>query len=355
MGEKFSDSFKLYALAICSVIGAGFISGAEVFEFYARFGEFAYLGITVFFVLCTLLTYKIVYNKKIEKVQNLCNTSPKKAFLSKNKIKSFIINMNVLLISGAMFSGLVSTSKTLLGSNYLLPLILCYVAVFFILLVGINGLSKVDFFVLAFLLLVVCIFAVSLIFPEHGMGILMLTQNNEFKFGTLILSVLFSALHLFMNIVGLCPLVSECGIKFSKKGALLFSVLLSGTLSAILTIFAVFLQKNIYFSLFSMPFLQFFVMQGGFLKVVFVIGLLLALLSTLLSCLIGVKQVSAKIVQKICPKNADEKKDRSFKNFLATSASVVVGMLLGLIDFNLYVSYVYPAIGVLNFFVLLFL
>ena len=113
---------KVGLLMLCAIVGVGFVSGAEIYSFYVRFGNFAYLGVFVFFVLINFLLNKIFKDfdniENIVKVNNLNKNHTKYTILTKSKIKSLLINLNVLLVASAMFAGLFSLIKNLFYHNY---------------------------------------------------------------------------------------------------------------------------------------------------------------------------------------------------------------------------------------------
>ena len=96
MGEKWLvKSLKLIVMLICAIVGVGFVSGAEIVQFYSRFGKNSYFGLIVFFLLIFVLVLKILTisnNSENElKMNNLNKICTKNTFLLKFKIKNTII------------------------------------------------------------------------------------------------------------------------------------------------------------------------------------------------------------------------------------------------------------------------
>ena len=87
-------SLKLGIMMLCAIVGVGFVSGAEIYSFYVRFGNFAYLGVFVFFVLMFFLLNKIFKdfenNENVVKVNNLNKNNAKNTFLTRSNIKSIL-------------------------------------------------------------------------------------------------------------------------------------------------------------------------------------------------------------------------------------------------------------------------
>jgi len=345
-----SESIKLlnlFVLIICSIVGVGFISGAEIYQFYVRFGKYFYIGIFAFFILVFLLTRKIIlnfyYNKNKYKMLKNNNNCVKNTFLVKNNIKSFLIFFDVLMIASAMISGLNNMTKQLFKNNYFIIMIACIIIVFFILCIGINGLSKVDYVLMLFIIFIGVIFILNLcdfISFDLQSSTNKKYINDDVSWGSFIFPIIFASLYVFMNIIQLEPILKEYKVTFTKKSINIFSLVLSGFLSIVLLLFSIFLNNNIKLTDFSMPFLTFFENISPTLKFIYIIGLFLALISSLLSCLIGVKRGILKF---------------SKNNIVASGFSVILVLLLGMISFSTYVSVIYPIIGAINFVIFIFL
>lgn len=378
--------FKNYAVLIvmmlCSVVGVGFVSGAEIYRFFTRFGSYAYFGVVVFFVLIYFLTLKILksdkvtqknsnaeisHNQKYLKMINLSKFNSKNAFLSKSGLKSILTNLNVFMLSSAMFAGLFVVLKNLFNHNYFLIGILFLIGLFLLVMFGVSVLQKFDYFVAMLIGFVVVYF---LIFsagncsggfveallnfePEFANFSQNETESSLKNFG---FSILFSCIYVFMNIIQVQSIVSQyasqyetqyrgqfegqvetaVSVKTCKKIAFWFAFLLS----AILFVFVNFLLNNSYLANSEMPFFKFFQHRGGVVFVLFVLGLVLALMASLATTLLGVKKQIQHFTK---------------SNFLATAVALVLVGLASLIGFSNFVFYVYPIIGILNLIIFVFL
>ena len=331
--------FELLLLMIGSVAGVGFISGAELYHSFARFGAFGYTGIILFFCLFSALSYKILSDKIIYKnnlkMQNCNEIVSKNTIYGNFNFKSILTFFNVLMISSAMFSGLRELLKTLFYDNYYFLYALSLIIVFLILFYGVKGLSKFNLFVILFL------FAIKIfMLNEINFKTININFNNLWGYKNIIKSLGFSFVFVFMNIVELQPVVSEFDINFSKRTAKVFSLIFSFFVAFVMIVFVLFLQHHKYVANEPMPLLSYFATRGTILKFFFSIGLLIALLSTLMACLLGVKRG-------ILNKVGD--------NFFATSLAVVFSLLLGCFNFSFFVSVIYPIIGIMNFIIFVFL
>lgn len=339
---NFNSFFKitnLLILMLCSVVGAGFVSGAEIYEVFVRFGDFWFVGVMIFFILMFVLSFKITLNfcvdKQYVKMYKINKFMTKNTFYIKNKIKSILVFFNVLLISAAMFSGLRVLLQQLFNHNYIVVFAICIFLVFCILFFGIDGLQKMDYIVFVFMLLF-CVWCVS---SNMSVKLSFVAHSNVDDSLSILPCISFASLYVFMNIVQLEPIFSEYNISLTKKKALVLSFSYAFILTLILCLFIVFLKNNIQFSVFQMPFLEYFSEVGGIPLFLFSVGLVLALVSSLLTSLVGVKRTFLKRTT----------------NFNSSLFAVVLALLLSVFDFSFFVSVVYPLIGFINFVIFVFL
>ena len=280
---------------LCSFIGVGFVSGAEIYEFFVRFGKLSFLGIILFFVLCFLLSFKILkfqinnnfsFENKIKindkiKSNKLLKMSKndliknKITFLNKNSLKNFIVFLNVYFISATMFSGLNNLISNLFNHNFFLILILSFFVTFIFVLIGVKGLEKLDIFVVLFVAIITTFFVSNKSFDLKTIfnfenNILseknILALNKILFFGE---SLFFASLYVFMNILQFEPIVARSGINFSKKSAFFFSLMFALTLSVLLFIFVTFLSAKPELFESQMPFFTYFVSIGGVVSIFF--------------------------------------------------------------------------------------
>ncbi len=329
--------FKIVLLMLCSVVGVGFISGAEIYSFFVKFGKLFYFQIVILFLLLFCLVYKIfsqnLKSKNILKMNKINKNIAKNTFLTKSKIKSILVFLNLVLMSAAMFSGLFLTIKNLLNNNYYFVWIFLILLIFFVLCFGFGGLVKIDIIVGLILLFL------SFWFIKNLNNVEMISfENYSMKFA--VEAIFFVITYIFMNIVQIEPIAGEFGLNLNKKIILIVSFLFSFLFLIILFIFGKFLNGNQQFIGFEMPFFEYFKYVGGVKLIVFVLGLFLAILSSLITALVGVKQrlISA------------------FKsNVLSSGIAIFVSLILSLIGFLNFVKVVYPIVGVINFIIFVFL
>ena len=334
--------FKTVILMLCSIIGVGFVSGAEINQFFTKFENFSYIGVIVFGVVLFLLLNKILkqytYIQNCVKMTFLNKNISNNTILVKSRIKTILVNFNILMISSAMFSGMFLLLKQLFNNNYYFIYLFVCLIIFFILCNGINGLQKFDYLVIVFLIFLIANFVINLSTSSRVSDIKVDDLIVDKK--SILSSIVFAGIYVFMNIVQLQSILNELNLKLSKKGRLILSILFSIILSLILFCLILFLNKNSYLKNYDMPFLNYFKSQSKFFQRVFSIGLLFTVLSSLISALFGVKKIMSKI----------------FKlGYTQAFYAMLLSILFSFIGFSNFVSIVYPLIGIINFIIFVFL
>lgn len=348
------------ALLICSIVGVGFVSGAEIYEFFVRFGEFKFVGIAFVFIFTFLLIYKILRNlqkaKNCKSIQILSKNDIKTIEINKKTVRSLLIFLCTCLVCGAMVSGLRVLSFGLFNKEGIILVVVVLLLAGLLLFLGLSSISKFDYLVLVFLFILSIYFTFSkfsnqLEWSAYGSNLSTASGLKLFFF-----SGFFGALYVFMNIIQAEPILHECNISLSKKKSAAFSALFATLVCCILFIFVNFASKNLFLADFSMPFLTHFAMRGGAMLVVFSIGLFLALVSGLLSALFAVKHFLVSRIKSPYTLNKSGKSRLKVKyNLLFTALAILLSVGFGFINFDVYISIIYPIIGGVNFVILLFL
>lgn len=343
--KTITDYLKLFVLMVGALIGVGFISGAEIYQFFARFKNGFVFGILAFFILLFVLTMRILDNNKdcktYLKMFNLNKNHANNTFYQKTKIKLFLQNLSVVLVAGAMVSGLKNLILNLLNDNYYLFFCFCLVVVFFLLYFGVDWLAKFNIFVVFIICVMVVAMAQSLNCCTEKLGEMFSFEAEFYSFKNITIPILFSGIYVFMNIVQIKPVCDAVGVKYNKKLNIVYSLIFSFIMSLVVFVFVLFLNKHRYLCEFDMPLLSFFKINGNkHLLRLFLVGMFACLISTLLSCLIGIKERLKTVFH---------------SNLYQTFLSIMLAVLVGTLDFSVFISLIYPLIGVINFIVFVFL
>ena len=183
-------------------------------------------------------------------------------------------------------------------------------------------------------------FIYVLIFNSSNFSLNNLMNDGKYLVKNLALSAVFSYIYVFMNVVQIQPIVKEFDGKFNSKHKWLFPFLFSLSLTFLLLVFVMFMFNFFNLKNQEMPFLSYFKTKSRVMYFIYILGLFLALLSSLISCLVGVKNWFRNAVK---------------SNIFATGISILLSMVISLIGFSSFVLIVYPIIGIINFIIFIFL
>lgn len=307
-------SFNVFLVAVCSFIGVGFITGAEIWFYFARFGVNLFAGIVVFAVVSFVLVYYSISPKQIQNEKFL-------------RVKRAISALSEFLIASAMVSGLLEICQDLFGRLWFIVFLLAICVVIFIYFKGVNSFIIYNYFVAIFV-----IFILICLFLFNNKNTIDFSLNFSIK--EMIYSAIFSLIYIFMNIAEVRPILTKYNQNKKQNKKIFFSLIFSLTLIFLVIMLSFVLVSNKKIVNFSMPFLLYFKNNGRVLFLVFLVGLVMCLLSTLLSCLIGVED-----------KVFVNENDKNFVKIIV----IILSLTIGQIPFRVFVMIVYPIIAVLNF------
>ena len=350
---------------ICSMIGAGFFSGAEIYQFFARFGYYSIIGIVLFFGVCFFVVHKMLLNNllkkttgdkslfghetnlkkrlesdakiKIEtelKLYNLSKKCLKNTFLNKVAIKEILLFFNFLLISGAMISGMKFLIFELFKDNYILIFLSFILVIFLCVSFDFKGLGNFNLIVFGLF-----VFVLVSVAGEFDFFKISVQSNKINSFQNITMSSFLALLYVFMNVVTIQPIVDSFNFDYTKKHAFKIAFLFSLFLTIVIVFYVLFLfQIDCVGD--QMPLLSVFQNMGRFEEILFIIGMFFALISTLISCLIGAKRDFEKV---------------GFSKITAVLGAMLSSFILSQINFSTFVSYIYPVVGFINFVIYVFL
>lgn len=310
--------FNVGLVAICSFIGVGFISGAEIWFYFARFGSGMFAGLVVFAILMVLL---IKFSLNASKFQSA----------KQSRLKTAILGLSEFLIASAMTSGLLETSKTLFGKFWPLVFLCSILTISFLFFKDLKSFVLYNYFVAFFV-----IFVIVFLLLNNNYNSLEFSLKTNYK--NITSSALFSSIYVFMNISEIRPILLNCQTLKTKKQKFIFAFIISLVLILSIIVFSVSLLCNLNLTNYSMPFLLLFKNYSGAVYYIFLIGLVLAMISTAESCLIGVMGHLSY-----------SKQDENFYKTLV----IILLLIFGQIPFKIFVKVLYPIIAILNFFLFL--
>lgn len=240
---------KVTTVIIGTIIGAGFISGQEIYSFFNKYGETGKIGILVSIGLIALViykTYKIIYEKNIKNYQELLDaTIPGKHKIIVETIKNII---NIFLIISFLI--MCSAFSTYCNETYGIPKLIGGAIIsalsYIILINDVKAIIKTN----EILMPIIIIFIIL-------MGILTIKnietiKKLEFVCKPIISGLLYANYNSIVLIPMLLPLKEQIKTKKQIKqvSSISFIIMLS------LTILIYKMQENVYTSNLEMPMLS---------------------------------------------------------------------------------------------------
>ena len=243
------EVIKVTSVIIGTIIGAGFISGQEIYSFFNKYGEAGRIGILTSILILTFIiykTFKIAYENKINNYEELLECTLK----GKNKIVVYTIKniINIFLIISFLI--MCSAFSTYCQETYELPRILGGVIISFlsylILIKDVKAIIKTNEILMPLIIIFIIIMSILTLktFQISTNGI----QNVE---KTIISGILYAN----FNSIVLIPMLMGIKGQIKTKKQINFVALFSFIIMLILTILIFEMQKNSNGSL-EMPMLE---------------------------------------------------------------------------------------------------
>ncbi len=297
--------FKVIYNAFCvlgCLLGAGFISGAEVITFFVRFGYWGVLGIVLASILFGVVIYKSI--SSAEEHQSVARFN----FLPYCQTS----------IAGAMLSGIINVISQLLKIKYIIVLLCIAIFLFIAICSGIKVANAINTFVSIFAL---CILPIICNYIEIN-NLQIASTNSCLK------ASIFACLYVAMNSIACMPIIKN--IKANKKQRIYIAVLTAFIMAALLSVvYAILVNKSFKT---DMPILE-LVSSSELLKWAYIILLVVAMLSTLFSACSGAKKIFTKLDN----------------NFLESMCTTMAVMTISFVGFGSIINYMYPVIGIALF------
>lgn len=282
------------------LLGAGFISGAEVQTFFVTFGWWGLGGIVLSSVIFSVAVCK--YSGAVA-TGNIGN----------NRFN--FLPYCQMFISGAMLAGLASVLANMLNINYYITLLACGLLLFVSLFFGIKVANIFNIIVSLCTIIILPIVVKSI-------GLKSINISSNFK---LFSSTIYAVLYSIINIVACMPIIKNVSKKHGKAVAII-----SGTVTCtLLCVIFVLLCANTTSS--DMPILS--LLTSGTLKVIYTVLFVVAMLSTMLSASSGAKQIFAKLDN----------------NILESLCACLAIISVSFVGFGGIIKYMYPTIGIAFF------
>ncbi|MFB5189366.1 YkvI family membrane protein [Alicyclobacillus fastidiosus] len=222
---------------IGTVVGAGFASGREIYEFFVRFGPIAYVAILFVTVLFAWLGYRLMALGALLQATSFRDLN---AYLFKPRLQKCIDIVLLLMLFGITVAMLAGTGE-LFKEQFHLPfsvgVLAAMIVTFLTMFFGMNGLLKVNSVIVPTLVTFVLYTAIhtwmyvhptthAVVFPEG--------QNYYVGFPVWLSSLLYAAMNIGLSVGVLVPLGGQIGdLRILRRGATMGAIGLGGMLVAV--------------------------------------------------------------------------------------------------------------------------
>ena len=170
---------NVICIIICTVVGAGFASGKEIYRFFAELGKSGFIGIilsTLFLGIIIFFSLKIITKNKINNNEGLIK------IIKAPRIFYYMINVFLLVSFYVMIAGFCSCFKQELNIPKYIPAVILCMILFAIFTKKSEWLAKINT-VIAPILIIIIIY----IFIKYGWNKeSYIVENNSYILQTMV-------------------------------------------------------------------------------------------------------------------------------------------------------------------------
>ena len=319
---------KILTVLLGTIIGAGFISGAEINLFFNSIGIFGLFGVIISSIILGLTIYfSLTNNNKSynELIRSNLN----------NKILKFIllgmINIFLIISYFIMIAGLSSFFSESINIDYFISSIISILIIFIIVNGDINRIEKFNKLFVPFL--IILLFLLPFLVKDTNLLSLNLYSNNDFN----------NNFNINFFILGLIPIAIKLkeSNNISRKKSLYISLAFSCIISICGIILFILLESNKQFMKNEIPLLDIISNKNKYLKLLVQIAIAISIVSTAVS------------LQYAAILNIEKNKDNYLRDIIIMN---IISIIVSRLGFQTLIKIFYPLfglIGILNFIILM--
>ena len=325
MQQKNISAFKIGTAYIGMVVGAGFASGQEIQNFFARFGYLGLFGLIISTILFIIVGYIIMdLGRKLKATSHLEIIEYSTSKYSR-PIFDFVITFFLFGTFCAMLSGSGAMMQQLFGIPLIFGSILMALLSVITVLTGIKGVIDSISAVVPFLIVSVIFISIATLFKDSVFA--NVTTNTNIINNWFSASILYAAYNLIFAICLLAPLGGQVeDKKVLKKGAIIGGLGLG--IGALFIFLALGCAK---YALPEIPMLEFAQKISPFIAGCYAVVLLAEIYTTAVGNLFG---FIARLREKFT------------KGHISITIIVaLVSIIISLLGFSKLISFLYPIMG----------
>jgi uncharacterized membrane protein YkvI/glyoxylase-like metal-dependent hydrolase (beta-lactamase superfamily II) len=323
---------------VASIMGAGFASGREIWQFFGVFGNNGYIGVGfvgILFVLIGIMTSKIARKLHTNSMGKVIVPSGNKFLVSFvgyfMALMLFTVLVTMSAAGGALINQQFGGSKILGG----------FIIIFFVIITvigGFNRVSQVFRYIMPILVLVVLATSVIIIFSDLQINpVEIAIEPSPLAHNWYIAALLYIS----YNVLAIIPIVSTASIYAKSEKHAIIGVTLGGLFLGFLAfvLISAMLTEPYFSQAMDLPMLGYSNYLPRTISVIYTLVLIFAIYASATSNYYGFTTIL---------------KDGSRKKLLI----IIIGMagfIFGLVGFKNVVAYMFPVEGFLGFGIILFL
>ncbi|MBO7526996.1 MAG: hypothetical protein J6T74_03760 [Clostridia bacterium] len=317
---------KIAFVIVGAKIGAGFASGKEIFEYFAKFGAKSLFFVPFLFVLLYSFTYILLtfgsnFKKYSLKEGNNALMGKICVFKKTFNIFDFFMFMTFLILSSAMFTGLVSLFQTYFtfANKWALYLVVLLITITLI-KISFNAISSISYFIVPLIVICIVINAAFTFNPSSFTTSL----GSISVFPLPFLTILYASQNTFLASF----IIIKSGFGLSKLEQKKVSLIVALVICSLLTIGILCFLFNPSLSYSNMPFAEISKNVDTLYSYIFGFIIFSSIITTYATTITSLKEY--------------------FKEKEKNGAVIMLGLIsiLSLVDFSHIIQYLYPIIGI---------
>jgi len=304
-----------YFLILSAIIGVGFASGKEIYEFFFVFDGGSLLGILAFGLLYVYLFFVIDYIKH-KLALNSYNEFNTAIFGKLTKITNVFIIINFSITCAGMLAGADYLFATFFGLKFKVASLVISIITFLVILGGIGKIKSVANIIIPVMIASIVINSFANITPQN-VNMQISTQNS-------FMAIYYGLLFGVNNFVAALPVLFETK---QKKSGRIFVIV---SIAIIILLNVLVLASNNYIT--DMPMFEASANISPWFYYIYFATLILALFSTTLICSYNMQSI-------IC---------KGKKSVFIAIVIVLFNLILSNLGYNFIVKYLYVASGIIS-------
>ena len=276
-GSKLWSTVVDYFLILSAIVGVGFASGKDIYEFFFRFDGASFIGLFAFGLLYIYLFFIIQHINRKLKLKSYSEFN-QALFGKLCKISNIVMVINFAITCAGMLAGADYLFQTFFGIGHKIPSIVLSVVAFFILLGGIDKVKVVANIIVPIMIAVMVINSIANTTPQN------VHLDISFKNGAM--AIYYGLLFGVNNFVAALPVLFESKLKSKGK---CFVIL---TICVVILLNILVLTGNKFST--AMPMFELSKNVSPLFYYIYFAALVMALFSTLIICSFNMQKIILK-------------------------------------------------------------